>query len=436
MSAITVEILIIILLVVCSGLFAMSEIAVVSARKARLQQWASKGNAKARTALELANAPTPFLSTVQIGVTLIGILAGAFGGVTVAEELAARFRQISMVAPYSETLSFSLVVLGITFLSLVIGELVPKQLALNNAERIASLVSTPLRSLSILAAPIVWLLNFFTDIVLTLLRARPSTEPSITEEAINVLIEQGTRMGAFAQTERDMVASVFRLHDQRVSSLMTPRKDISWLGVDDSLEEIRRKTAARPYSRFPVGDESLDNTLGIIQAKDLLIHSLTSQSFDLRALLCPVPFLPESIHASKVLALFRRTHGQMALVVDEYGVITGLVTLKDVISALVGDSSEISESSEPQALQREDGSWLLDGMLPVEKLKEICQFEKLPGEERGYYQTLGGFLMMYMEHIPSPGQYFEWGGFRFEVIDMDLHRVDKVLVAPARTTSK
>lgn len=248
-------------------------------------------------------------------------------------------------------------------------------------------------------------------------------------EEINVLIEEGAQTGTFAETEHDMVAGVLRLHDQHVSALMTPRKDIVWLDVGDSLEEIRNKTSSCSYSRFPVGQGNLDNALGVVAVKDLFACSLAGQPMDLRALLRPAAFVPESLHALRALELFRRTHERLVLVVDEYGVIKGLLTLNDVISAIVGDFPEHSELSNPQILQCEDGSWLLDGMLPVEKFKEIFHLAQLPGEERGYYQTLGGFLMMYMEQIPSVGQYFEWGGFRFEVLDMDLHRVDKVLVA-------
>ena len=433
MSAITLEILVILLLVICNGVFAMSEMAVISVRKARLQHWASKGDAKARAALALANAPSHFLSTVQIGITLVGILAGAFGGATIAEELAARLRLIPVFAPYSEALALGLVVLGITFLSLVIGELVPKQLALHNAERIASTVAAPMRVVSVIASPVVRLLSFSTALMLRVLRIQPFTEPAVTEEEIKVLIEQGTQAGMFEETEREMVESVFRLHDQRVNVLMTPRKEIVWLDVDDSLEELRRKVIDHAYSRFPIGQESLDNALGVVQAKDLLARSLVGQPVDLKASLRHPLFVPESTLASKVLESFKKSQMQLALVVDEYGVIQGLITLNDILAAIVGNILTADEPSEPQALQREDGSWLLDGMVPMDKFKEIFRIEKLPGEERGYYQTLGGFVMMYMEHIPSAGQHFEWGGLRFEVLDMDLHRVDKVLVTPART---
>ena len=253
MSAITLEILVILLLVICNGVFAMSEMAVISVRKARLQHWASKGDTKARAALALANAPSHFLSTVQIGITLVGILAGAFGGATIAEELAARLRLIPVFAPYSEALGLGLIVLGITFLSLVIGELVPKQLALHNAEGIASTIATPMRVLSVIVSPVVRLLSFSTALMLRVLRIQPSLEPPVTKEEIKILVEQDTQARMLEETEREMVESVFRLHDQRVNVLMTPRKEIVWLDLDDSLEELRCKITDQAYSRFPDG---------------------------------------------------------------------------------------------------------------------------------------------------------------------------------------
>jgi len=436
MTPIAVEVLIIFLLIIGSGLLAMAEIAVISARKVRLQQWANKGDTKARAALELTKAPNQFLSTIQIGITLVGILAGAFGGATVAIELASLLHQLPGLAPYSEPLGLGLVVLAITFLSLVLGELVPKRLALNHAERIASAVAAPLRVLSLLAAPAVRLLSFSTEFVLRMLRARPSEESPVTEEEIKVLIAQGTQAGMFEKTEREMVESVFRFYDQRVSAFMTLRKEIIWLDLDDPIEVIQRKIIDHAYSRFPVGQEGLDNALGVVQAKDLLVRSLDGQPIDLKTVLHPPLFVPESMPASRLLESFKKSRMQMALVVDEYGVIQGMITLNDVLAAIVGDIPAVDEPLAPQALQREDGSWLLDGMLPVDKFKEIFRLEQLPGEERGYYQTLGGFMMMHMEHIPSAGQHFEWGGLRFEVLDMDLHRVDKVLVVPTRLVSR
>jgi putative hemolysin len=413
----------------------MAELAVVSARKARLQHRAKAGDTQARAALELATAPSSFLSTVQIGITLIGILAGAFGGATLAEELTGALRRIPVLAPYSAALGIGLVVLGLTFLSLIIGELVPKQLALNNAERIAATVAVPMRALSVLATPVVRLLSYSTDVVVRGLGVHPSTEPPITEEEITVMMEQGTETGVFEQAERDIVKRVFSLNDQRIEALMTPRRDIVWLDLHASPQALQRQLAESAYSRFPVGQESLDNALGIVQAKDLLAYCLAGRPLDLQAVLRPPLFVPESVSVAKMLELFRTSRMQLALVVDEYGVIQGVITLNDVLGAIVGDMPSVEEPAESPAVQRQDGSWLLDGMLPVEQCKALLRLEQFPGEERGHYQTLGGFMMMYMEHIPSAGQHFEWGGFRFEVVDMDVHRVDKVLVAPVQGES-
>jgi putative hemolysin len=305
---------------------------------------------------------------------------------------------------------------------------VPKRLALNNPERIASAFGVPMRSLSVIASPVVHLLGLSTDLVLRLLGVRPSAEPPITEEEIKVLIEQGTRAGMFDEAEQDMVERVFRLGDRRVSALMTPRTKIIWLNLDDSSEEIHANITQSIYSRFPVYQGSRDNVLGMIHVKDLFDRGLGCRPLDLQAVLQHPLFVPESMRALKVLELFKRSGTPIALVIDEYGHIQGLVTLNDVLEAIVGDIPTVDELTEPQAVQREDGSWLLDGMLPVDEFKEIFDVIKLPGEETEEYQTLGGFVMLYMERIPLAGDHFEWEGLRFEVMDMDGNRVDKVLV--------
>ncbi len=430
MSDLTFEIIFIILLIIANGVFAMSEIAIVSARKARLQQWVNEGNVKARVALELASSPNRLLSTVQIGITLIGILAGVFGGATIAEKLAVRLGSIPLLAPYSGAIALGIVVLGITYLTLVIGELVPKRLALHNAERIACTVAAPMRVLSRIASPAVHLLSISTDTVLRILGIRPVAEPPVTEEEINILIEQGMKAGAFEEAEKDMVEHVFRLGDLRAGALMTPRTEIFWIDIDDSPEEIRKKIVESDHSRFPVCQGSLDNVLGIVQVKDLLSRNMAGKLTDLKSSLRRPLFVPESTHALKVLELFKQSGIHISLVTDEYGSIQGLVTLNDILEEIVGEIPSIEERAEPLAVQREDGSWLLDGMLPAADLKEIFQIKKLPGE--GIYQTLGGFVLMQMGRIPSVGNHFEWGGLRFEVVDMDKNRVDKVLVMPVR----
>jgi putative hemolysin len=432
MVIIALQIVFIILLMFANGLFAMSEMAVVSARKVRLEQWANDGDHRAGIALELANSPTRFLSTVQVGITLISTLTGALGGATVAEELGHRLSAISLLAPYSHAISLVVVVLVITYFSLILGELVPKRLALNNPERYATALGPPMRALSVVGAPVVHLLTFSTEMVLRVLGIRPSLEPPVTEEEIKVLIEQGTQAGMIEEAEQDMVERVFRLGDRRVSALMTPRTKVVWLNIEDSPEEIQACITESIYSRFPVYQGSRDNILGVLHVKDLLTSSLQCRPMDLHSIMHHPLFVPESMRALRVLELFKQSGTPIALVIDEYGHIQGLVTLNDILEAIVGDIPTVDELSEPQAVQREDGSWLLDGMLPVDEFKEIFALNKLPGEESEEFQTLGGFVMMHMERIPTAGDHFISGGLRFEVMDMDGNRVDKVLVMPVQ----
>jgi putative hemolysin len=435
MSSITFEILIILVLIIANGVFSMSEMAIVSARKVRLQHQANQGDAKARAALELAVAPNRFLSTVQVGISLIGILTGAFGGATLADKLALYLRPIPGLAPYSQVIAFAIVVLTITYLSLIIGELVPKRLALNNPERIAAAVAIPMRMVEAIASPVVHLLSASTDLVLRVLGIGPSTEPQVTEEEIKVLIEQGTEAGTFEEAEQDMVERVFRLGDRPVNALMTPRPDIVWLDLEDSAEENRNKMMDSAHSRFPVCQGGLDNVLGVMPVTDLLARSLAGEPLDLTVSLRQPVFVPESTRGLKVLELFKQTGTHMALVVDEYGVIQGLVTLNDILVEIVGDVPSDDELEEPQAVQREDGSWLLDGMLPVDEFFELFEIDELRGEHQGSYQTLGGFVMTHLGRIPIAADHFEWEGMRFEVMDMDGNRVDKVLVMPGQIDS-
>ncbi|MGH8000180.1 MAG: hemolysin family protein, partial [Brasilonema sp.] len=407
----------------------------VSSRKVRLQQLANQGDPKARAALKLAEAPNQFLSTVQVGITLIGILTGAFGGATIAEKLAPYLKLVPFLASYSEVIAVVIVVLIITYLSLIIGELVPKRLALNNPERIATAVAIPMRALSALASPAVYLLSASTDLVLRILGIGPSTEPQVTEEEIKILIEQGTEEGTFEEAEQDMVARVFRFGDRPVNSFMTPRPDIVWLDLEDSTEENRRKVIDGGYSRYPVSQGGLDNVLGIIPVTDLLARSFCGEKLDLTVGLRQPVYVPESTRGLKVLELFKQTVTHMALVVDEYGVIQGLVTLNDVMIEIVGDVPSVDGQEDPQIVQREDGSWLLDGMLSIDEFFELFDVEELSHENRRSYQTLGGFVMSHLGRIPSAADHFEWQDMRLEVMDMDGNRVDKVLVMPKQVES-
>jgi putative hemolysin len=430
-----VELLIIVVLVLANGLFAMAEIALVSARKARIEQWANEGNGRAQIALELANNPGDFLSTVQVGITLIGILAGAFGGATIASRLAPLLRTVPVVAPYSEALSFGLVVIGITYLSLVVGELVPKQLALSHAERITVAMAPAMRLLSRVAFPIVWLLSTSTHAVLRLLRIRPSTEPLVTEAEIHALLQQGTQAGVLEPTEHDMVRAIFRLGDRRVEALMTPRPEIVWLDLEAPPEETRRQITDSAHSRFLVAYGNLDHVLGVVQAKDLLAHTLTDQPVDLHSTLEEPLYVPESMPALQVLERFKQSGTHTALVVDEYGGLQGLVTPTDILEAIVGDLPEAGESAEPSAVQREDGSWLVDGMMSVDEFKDLLQTGPLPDEEKRVYQTVAGFVMLQLGRIPAPSDHVDWGGWRFEVMDMDGRRIDKLLVTPVPSSA-
>ena len=426
MAAPGVELLIILTLMIVNGLFAMSEMAVVSARKARLQQWAQEGNPKARSALEMANTPGRFLPTVQIGITLVSMLAGAFSGATLAERLSEPLSRLPWLATYSKAVSVVIVVVGITYLSLVIGELAPKRLALQNPERIACAVAGPMQQLSTLTGPLVRLLSASSGLVLRLLGIPPSPDLPVTEEEIKVLLEQATRAGVFEAAEQDMVEGVFRLTNRRVSALMTPRTEIAWLDVDDTLDEIQRKVADAPHARYPVCRGNLDDVLGVVRIRDVLLHALTCQPVDLKALLLSPLFVPESTLASRALELLKQSGVRMALIVDEHGSLQGLLTINDIVEEIVGDI----EADRPRALARKDNSWLVDGRLPIYEFKALFGLRSLPGEERDNYQTLGGFIMMQLGRIPAAGDHFRWGGLYFEVLGMDGRRVDKVLVKP------
>ncbi|HEX8552529.1 MAG TPA: hemolysin family protein [Abditibacteriaceae bacterium] len=431
MSSVTTEIVFILVLVIANGVFSMAESAIVASRKARLQQAAQEGSSKARAALELAESPNRFLATVQIGITLIGILSGAFGGATLSKSIAAQVASVPTLAPYADSIGLGLVVLVITYLSLVIGELVPKRLALHSPERIASLVAAPMRTLSVIASPVVTVLGFSTDVVLRVFGLKASEEPPVTEEEIKVMMEQGTQAGVFEESEQDIVERVFRLSDRRVESLMTRRPDIVWLDLEDTWEEIRRKMAASVYSRLPVCRGGLDNVLGVVRARDILSQCMEGESVDLMVSLQPAVFIPETLPALNLLESLKVARTHIAFVINEHGVMQGLVTLHDILGAIVGDLPNVDESDEPDAVQREDGSWLLDGLMPIDDVKHIFDLAELPGDKTGNYSTLSGFIMSEMGRIPSISEHFTTAGLRFEILDMDSHRIDKVLVAPA-----
>lgn len=427
------EILVLILLITANGVFSMAEMAVVSARKARLRQRVEEGDKGAVIAMSLAEKPTRFLSTVQIGITLIGIMSGAFGGATIAEELGAYFMQYPWLAPYSEAIGVAIVVLAITYFSLVIGELVPKRIALNNAEKLAASLAGPMLFISRLAMPVVAFLSFSTDTVLRLLGIKPTHEPSVSEEEIKILIDEGRRSGVFEDVEQKIVERVFRLSDRTVNSLMTHRSEMVFLDAEDPFEDNMNKIIASGHSNFVVCRGEIDQVVGIARAKDMLAEWVTGKPTSIKTSAQLPPFVPEGMNALDVVEHLREVKSPIALVVDEYGSIAGMVTFTDILEAIVGDIPGMDvEGDEPDAMQREDGSWLFDGLMSVDELLLLLDLDELP-EEDASYETVGGLVMAQLERIPELGDRFEWENFRFEVIDMDGHRVDKILVTPIQS---
>jgi putative hemolysin len=422
------EIIVIALLILGNGMFAMSEMAVITARKSRLQDWVNKGNSRARAALDLAQAPNQLLSSVQIGITLIGILTGTFAGRGSAEWMAQHIAALPVIGKYNQELGLGLVVLSITYFSLVIGELVPKRLAMRNPESIATWVAVPLRLFAWMSAPMVHLLSVSTDLVCRIFGQNQSEEPPVTEEEIKNLVQQGAKAGIFEEEAEGMVQAVLRLGDTTARSLMTPRTQIAWLDLESSMEQIRAKIGTSGRSRFPVAAGSLDRVTGIVQAKDLLALTLANEPIDLNTLMQQPFFVPRTISALELLESFKKTNKHIALVVDEYGGIEGLLTHHDILEAIAGDIPIGEKPTDPKAVKRHDGSWLLDGMLSVEEFKEIFHIDTLPGEKRDAYQTLGGFVFTQMGRVPAVAEFFDWRGLRFEIVDMDGKRIDKVMV--------
>jgi putative hemolysin len=431
MSNLFLEIFAIGVLILLNGMLAMSEIAVISSRKIKLQKMSQKGNKGADITLELLESPNQFLSAVQIGITLIGILAGAFGGATVSIYLNNYLSGFSFLAPYSDTLSIIIVVLIITYFSLVVGELVPKRIGLNNPEKISVKIARPLKILSRITSPVVSLLSISTDSLLRLIGSKKdSSGDKVTEDEIKLLIEEGLEAGTVEKEEEDIIKRVFRLDQQKVGSLMTPKTEIIWLDLDDPLEEVEKQIIESERSIFPVGRDELNNFLGVVQTKDILGSILNGEKISIESNLKEPLVIPETLPILDVLNLFKenKNYVHMAMVVDEYGSIEGLITLNDILEALVGDIPALDEPNEPKAIPRKDGSWLVDGYLSAEEFKEVLNIEKLPDENKGNFNTIGGFIMSYTGKVPDTGEIFQWKNLEFEIVDMDGHHIDKILV--------
>ncbi len=427
--SITYEIVLIAILILINGLLVMAEFAIVAAKKSRLQNRAEQGDKDAAEALSLAEKPTNFLSTIQVGITLISIIIGAFGGATTAESLSLVIQGVPSLAPYSEALALTVVVIVVTYFTLLFGEIVPKWIGMNDAERIASKVARPVRLLSLAMYPVVVFLSYSTEAVLRVLRLKKGTEPPVTEEEIKILIEQGTEAGVFEEAEADMVEGIFNLADQKAGRFMVLRPDVVALDITESPEKIWIKMVESRRSYFPVYRDELDNFLGIVAIRDLWVQMVEGKTMDIESAITTPLFVPESIPLLKLLDYFRKEGLHIAMVVDELGNIQGLITLHDILEAIVGHLPTDDEPREAEIIVRADGSWLMDGSVTVEDFRESIGVEIRPDEQADRFHTLAGFVMLQLQRIPKTGDRFEWNGFSFEVVDMDGMKLDKVLVS-------
>jgi putative hemolysin len=423
----SMEIILLVGLIFANGLFAMSEIAMVASRKARLQQLADEGDAGAAQALVLQENPTRMLSTVQIGITLISIMLGIVGENALADPIAKwLIGHFPVVEPFAHQTSLFFVVVCITFFSLIFGELVPKRIGQMYPEAIARVMAVPMKALAWATTPFVKLLSFCTEGVLRIMGVRANAAPPVTEEEIHVLMEQGADAGVFEAAEQQMVRNVFRLDERKLTSLMIPRSDIVFLDTEDTPEVTRKKIEDASFSRFPVLKGSFDEVLGLASVKDLLAQLLAGKPLDITAGLAPALYVPETLTGTELIENFRNARVQVALVVDEYGEVQGLVTLKDVVDAILGELPSEPED-ETAAVKRDDGSWLLDGTISVHELTDALKLDELPEGDGESFHTLAGMIMMLLGRIPKTADSCEWGGWKFEVMDMDGKRIDKVL---------
>ncbi|MGE4368463.1 MAG: hemolysin family protein [Burkholderiaceae bacterium] len=423
------DVALLIFLILLNGVFAMSEIALVTARKSRLQRLADEGDKSAIIAMRLGEEPTQFLSTVQIGITAIGILNGIVGEAALAGPVALFLQETGMAQRTSSIVATTLVVVSITYFSIVVGELVPKRIAQFNAEGIARLMARPIAWLAVLSRPFVYLLSVSTDTILRLLGKKELSSANLTEEDIHAMLIEGSQSGVIEKQEHEMVRNVFRLDDRQIASLMTPRSEIVYLDINEPLESSLNDLIASDHSRFPVCQGGMHDVLGVITAKRLLQQHLKTDIGDIRDYLLPAVYVPESLTGMKLLDQFRESGVQMVFVVDEYGEVLGLITLQDLLEALAGEFKP-RDPEDVWAVQRDDGSWLLDGLIPIPELKDRLGLKAVPEESRGRYHTLSGMMMWLIGKVPQTGEITQWEGWQFEIVDLDGNRIDKVLASP------
>lgn len=435
MNQLILELGIIFVLLLANGVFAMTEIAVVSARKARLRHLADGGDVRARKALELAESPNRFLATVQVGITLVGVLAAAFSGATLSAKLAGPMKQADWLAPYADKLAFGVVVVALTYFTLVIGELVPKRLGLGNPEGIARALAGPMNLLSCFASPLVTLLSWSTDVLLKFFRVKPEPAVTVSEDEIKMLVKEGTRAGVFLPTESAMVESVLALDRVAIRDLMTPRAKIIWINVADPHEAIWHKIVVSGHTTFPVYEGNRDHVAGVVTVKSIYANLAAGAGVKIKDLMTPPLVVPATVTANVLLEKFKQTGKHVALVADEFGGITGLVSLHDIMEAIIGELPSTDERLKPTARRRDDGSWLVDGMLDADEFERLVPGFRLHSARERDYQTFGGYVVKQLGHVPAEGESFQAHGFLVEVMDMDGHRVDKVLLMPARPSS-
>lgn len=418
------DIFILLVLILVNGLFAMSEIALVSARKSRLESQAEKGDKKAKAALELSSNPELFLSAVQIGITLISIVTGVYSGERFAEDLAPYVAQFEVLRPYAETISTTIIVIIVTFLSIIFGELIPKRFGLLRAERIAKLAAEPMRIFSKITHPFVWLLNKTSNLFFSLFNIKRSPVDAVTEEEIKTMISEGTEAGTIEEEEKEIIERIFHLGDRNITSLMTHRSDIIWFDTSDNEEGIREKIIREPHAVYPICDGSIDNIKGIVSLKDLYI---TNDLTLFKNIMRPAMFVPENNSAYQLLEKFKETKHHSCFIVDEYGTLQGLITLNDILEAIIGEMPQ-PDVPDYEIAERKDGSFLVDAQIPFYDF--LSRFEKTEHMHEGEqeFDTLAGFILHKLERIPHTADKLEWEGFSLEIMDMDGHRIDKVLV--------
>jgi putative hemolysin len=426
MQSFAVEALFITGLILTTGLLAMARSAIESAQKSRLNNWSSQGDRAASAALALSQDPRRLDWTVQLFTTVLASLIGVYAGTTLVPALARAIGDWGSLAAIRQVLSVSCIVAAITLASLILSEMVPRRLALFRAERLARLVAFPIQALSLLAVPVMRLLSSATDVVLRRIGIRPALEPPVTQEEISLLLQEGTKAGVFEEGEHEMIKRVFRFCDRRARALMTPRSDVVWLDIADSPEEIRAKIVSSHHTRFPVCDQGLDNLLGIVQIKDLLVADTSLEPFRIKGRLTVPLFIYEGTRGLKTLESFKKSSSRVAVVLDEFGTVLGLVTLSDILQAIVGDMPVHPRGQdEATAVQRPDGSWLLDGRMALDEFRDLFGLSSLP---EGDFHTLAGLVVTQLGHIPRVAESFDFSGLKFEIVDMDGNRVDRILL--------